>query len=257
MAKLEIQTGTENEILRMKSKKVVDFGMKTARLELGLGELVKGMKGILDDQKGLGLAAPQVGENVRVILVRMNSGSDHETIFVMINPEIVERSWGGEGSGDGLSLQTRTGSGLQLILGKVKKGGGAGASATAGQAGGALKIGSSEIENVGKKLETDENGAEFVLPEGAEVAEEGCLSLPGYYVNVVRAKDIVVNFVDGRGLLKKGKGLGGAGGVVGSRGGAGKKLSSMTLNLSGLNARIVQHEVDHLDGMLICDRVME
>jgi len=244
MAKLEIQTGTENEILRMKSKKVVDFGMKTARLELGLGELVKGMKGILDDQKGLGLAAPQVGENVRVILVRMNSGSDHETIFVMINPEIVKRSWGGEGSGDGLSLQTRTGSGLQLILGKVKKGGRSGA-------------GSSEIENVGKKLETDENGAEFVLPEGAEVAEEGCLSLPGYYVNVVRAKDIVVNFVDGRGLLKKGKGLGGAGGVVGSRGGAGKKLSSMTLNLSGLNARIVQHEVDHLDGMLICDRVME
>jgi len=214
MPKLKIQTGADNEILRTKSVEVKNMKMKTPRLGMTLSAVAREMKRVLNDQKGLGLAAPQVGENVRMILVRMNSGSDHEMIFVLVNPEIIESSWEGIGSGNGLSLQTRTGSGLQLVVGKVKKSF-------------EMRVGSSEIENVGKSIDG------VVVPDGAEVAEEGCLSLPGYYVNVIRASEITVRFLDGKG----------------------PKPIPMLLELSGLNARVVQHEIDHLDGVLICDRV--
>lgn len=64
--------------------------------------------------------------------------------------------------------------------------------------------------------------------EETEVAEEGCLSLPDISVDVERAKDIVVQYIDVQGDTQE------------------RKLSS-------LEARIVQHEVDHLDGILIVD----
>lgn len=205
MPKLKIQTGADNEILRTRSSEVKNVKAKTPRLGLNLNELARGMKKILNDQKGLGLAAPQVGENVRMILVRMNSGGDHEMIFVMVNPEIVESSW--EGS---------------EVVGKVKKSGVKSAA-----------VGSSEIENLGKKIEDGAQGS-WEPPAGAGVAEEGCLSLPGYYVNIIRASEITVRFLDGNG----------------------GKLTPMLLELSGLNARVVQHEVDHLDGILICDKTI-
>ena len=227
MPKLKIQTGADNEILRTRSAEVKNMTAKTPRLGLRLGELAKGMKKVLNDQKGLGLAAPQVGENVRVILVRMNSGSDHEMIFVMVNPEIIERSWEG-----------------MKVTGKVKKSGGV-----------VGMVGSSEIGNLGKKLEegSGAHGATEVAL-GAGVAEEGCLSLPGYYVNVIRASEITVRFLDGKGLLKGSvSGLGSGGRVAGGGHGG----VPMLLELSGLNARVVQHEVDHLNGVLICDIVSE
>jgi peptide deformylase len=65
-----------------------------------------------------------------------------------------------------------------------------------------------------------------------EIAEEGCLSLPGLYANVERWRDVKVEFCD----------------VDGGR---------QVLELSGLNARVVQHEYDHLDGVLFVDRVRE
>lgn len=61
-----------------------------------------------------------------------------------------------------------------------------------------------------------------------EIAEEGCLSLPGISVSVPRAKHIIVHFLDTKGTSQERK-------------------------LSNLSARIVQHEVDHLDGILIVD----
>lgn len=217
MPKLKIQTGADNEILRTRSSEIKNVKAKTPRLGLSLNELARGMKKILNDQKGLGLAAPQVGENVRMILARMNSGSDHEMVFVMVNPEIVESSWEVEGSGDAGSSATG------VAVGKVKKGA-------------AMRIGSSEIENIGKPIDgvvVPEEAREALASGAAEVAEEGCLSLPGYYVNVIRASEITVRFLDGR----KGK------------------PTPMLLELSGLNARVVQHEIDHLDGILICDKV--
>jgi len=57
---------------------------------------------------------------------------------------------------------------------------------------------------------------------------EGCLSLPEVQVNVVRSSWIHV----------KGRDING---------------QKMQLELTGLWARVVQHEMDHLDGVLICD----
>ncbi len=62
-----------------------------------------------------------------------------------------------------------------------------------------------------------------------EVDEEGCLSLQGVLVPVERSLSVRV----------------GAQGLDGS---------DMTLELEGLPARVAQHEVDHLDGVLIIDR---
>jgi peptide deformylase len=67
------------------------------------------------------------------------------------------------------------------------------------------------------------------LSEEAEVAEEGCLSLPGVIVDVERP------------LYARASGLDPEG-------------QPFTIEASGLEARVIQHEVDHLDGVLIIDR---
>ena len=64
--------------------------------------------------------------------------------------------------------------------------------------------------------------------EEIELGEEGCLSLPEIYADVKRFSQIIVKFLD-----EKGK--------------------EQILELEGLNARIVQHEIDHLDGKLFVD----
>jgi peptide deformylase len=67
------------------------------------------------------------------------------------------------------------------------------------------------------------------LSAEAATAEEGCLSLPGIGVDVERALHARV----------RGHDTGGA---------------SLTLEASGLEARVLQHEIDHLDGVLILER---
>jgi peptide deformylase len=62
-----------------------------------------------------------------------------------------------------------------------------------------------------------------------EVAEEGCLSLPRVLVEVERPLHVRVNAQDERG-------------------------EDILLEASGLEARVIQHEMDHLDGVLILDR---
>jgi peptide deformylase len=190
MAKLKVQTGPDNPMLRQRSEEVTDLVAKTPELNMKLGDLVKAMKKAVADEKGLGLAAPQVGENVRLILVRVGADSDKEVLFAMINPEILEMS-------------------------------------------------ASEHDLNSVTAEMVEAGE---VPFGVEVGEEGCLSLPGSYVNVARASEMVVRFRDGSSLIK-------------GRGGKRvEDLSEIVLDLKGLNARVVQHEVDHLNGVLICDK---
>jgi peptide deformylase len=67
-------------------------------------------------------------------------------------------------------------------------------------------------------------------PSGTVEAEEGCLSLPGIDVQVRRAQRIQVAAQDLHG-------------------------KSFTLELEDLPARIVQHETDHLNGVMIIDRM--
>ena len=67
------------------------------------------------------------------------------------------------------------------------------------------------------------------LSDDLETAEEGCLSLPGIGLDVERPVHARVAGVDVNG-------------------------EPMLLEASGLEARVLQHEIDHLDGVLILDR---
>jgi peptide deformylase len=117
-----------------------------------LVDLVGQMRATLDECGGLGLAAPQVGESLRLFVMR-----DYPDAFC--NPEVIA-----------------------------------------------------------------------VLDDEEVVDLEGCLSLPGVRVNVSRVKRIRV-------MSRK------ADGAVRS------------LRLQNMDARVFQHELDHLDGVLITDRV--
>jgi peptide deformylase len=69
---------------------------------------------------------------------------------------------------------------------------------------------------------------EICAPEGKDLLREGCLSLPNVQVNVPRAQSVLV-----RGLGANGR--------------------ETELEIHGLLARVVQHEIDHLNGVLIID----
>ena len=71
---------------------------------------------------------------------------------------------------------------------------------------------------------------EIVEAGGREVAPEACLSLPGWVGEVPRAARIVVR----------------AQNLEGKR---------IKINADGIYARVLQHEIDHLDGILFPDRV--
>lgn len=105
--------------------------------------------------RGIGLAAPQIGENIRLIIVSTKAGSQ-----VMFNPEIVKKSlrqeWG----------------------------------------------------------------------------EEGCLSIPGVFGSVKRYKTLECKFYDVEG-------------------------TQQTVKAQGLLARVIQHEIDHLDGILFIDKAKD
>ncbi len=144
---LKIQTGDKNPILRQVSKPVPQITKKTMKL-------IKDMEVALDLEKGVGLAAPQVGENVRIFLALL----DGKRLTAMINPEFLGHS------------------------------------------------------------------------ETLACAEEGCLSLPGEWGQVERFTEVTIRFLDTKGRPN-------------------------TLKLKDFNARIVQHEMDHLDGILFTDYV--
>lgn len=153
MTVLKIEKGTDNKILRTKSTPVEKIDKKVKKLIDNMFDTIK-------NEKGLGLAAPQVGTNKRIILVRLNHDTPQEMIIPLINPEIIS--------------------------------------------------------------ESDEK----------VVGEEGCLSVPGIYKAVERYKKIRTKFQDIKG-------------------------NTQILELEDLDARIIQHEIDHLDGVLFVDLVKE
>lgn len=71
---------------------------------------------------------------------------------------------------------------------------------------------------------------EIVDKWGESVVEEGCLSLPGIRVDVPRSEGIRFRYQDLSGTVHE-------------------------ENCEGLLARVIQHEMDHLNGMLIVDRI--
>jgi len=65
---------------------------------------------------------------------------------------------------------------------------------------------------------------------GETTGEEGCLSIPGVFAPVTRSAWVKVEAQDANGR-------------------------SLALRATGLRARVLQHEIDHLDGVLFIDRV--
>ena len=71
---------------------------------------------------------------------------------------------------------------------------------------------------------------EIIHSEGEDVAQEGCLSLPGLWKKVKRAKRVVIKAQDLEGR-------------------------EFQMEAEGLLARALQHELDHLNGMVFIDRL--
>ena len=134
--------------LKKKSQPVGQF-------DQGLRELVAGMFALMRSAKGVGLAAPQIGRNIRLFI--MNPTGEPGDDRVYINPQL----------SDG---------------------------------------------------------------EGAEEAEEGCLSLPDIHVKVTRSKTLRIQAQDLEG-------------------------NPFEQSASGFTARVWQHENDHLNGILLTDRM--
>ncbi|MBP7773510.1 peptide deformylase [Candidatus Gracilibacteria bacterium] len=156
--KLTIQTGKDNTILRTVSAPVKPQELHKYRV---LGE---SMLAYIKNPKhgGIGLAAPQVGVNKRIIIVGLPEKKDDEQypIILMINPVITKK------------------------------------------------------------------GGEVVRDE------EGCLSLPGLLGTVERCTSVDVEWMDIKG----------------------KKMKK---SVQGYGARVIQHEIDHLDGVMICDKFLK
>ena len=151
---LEVLTGRDNPVLRTVSSSVL-------KIDKDIGKFVDKMILSMKEEKGVGLAAPQVGKNIRILVMQLfNAQGKKVSIIEMINPEI---TW--------------------------------------------------------KSKEED-------------VETEGCLSVPGEWGKVQRPVAIKVSYMN-------------------------KKSVQQKLELKGINARIVQHENDHLDGILFVDKAIE
>jgi peptide deformylase len=122
-----------------------------------ISNLVTVMQSTLEVAEGLGLAAPQIGESVRLFIAVPDYLDELNGHVVFINPEIQP-------------------------YGEMEK------------------------------------------------REEGCLSIPGIYEMLSRHSRVRITASDVRG-------------------------NSFTLDVGGLAARLILHEVDHLDGMLFIDRL--
>ena len=119
--------------------------------------LIDDMRDTMHAAAGVGLAAPQIGESLRICLVDLSAGRRPDQLLVLINPELM------------------TSAGLQL-------------------------------------------------------KEEGCLSVPGIEATVARPQTVAVRALDRDGEARE-------------------------IVAEGLLARALQHEIDHLNGILFLDRL--
>ena len=141
------------ETLRTPANRIV-------KVDDSIRQFAKDMLITMYSAKGIGLAAPQVGVQKRILVIDLNFEDPDAAPNVFINPEIIS---------SGESLDTY---------------------------------------------------------------EEGCLSIPGVYLNVVRPSSIKLSYRDEMGRPKK-------------------------MNAEGLMARCIQHEIDHLNGVLFIDKVTD
>lgn len=86
-------------------------------------------------------------------------------------------------------------------------------------------------KETGKSHKVAMANPEIIQAEGEQIGLDGCLSIPGYYgINVRRAAKVVIKGQDMRG-------------------------KPMRLSAQGIFAWALQHEIDHLNGILFLDRL--
>ncbi|MDP3043508.1 MAG: peptide deformylase [bacterium] len=149
-AKILLIITNPNPILKKKSAKVEPNKISSKEIQ----ELCLNMEKTMKDKKGVGIAAPQIGKNIRLIIINTKDGG-----VAMLNPKIIRKSL------------------------------------------------------------TKEWG------------EEGCLSVPNVFGQVKRHKKIECEYLDKTGKETK-------------------------IKAEGLMARVIQHEIDHLDGILFIDKAV-
>lgn len=137
-----------NKILRQQARELKKDELQNFEIQNLIDEMSETMK----EKDGIGLAAPQIGKSLQIIIVQKNNETQ-----AFVNPKIISSSW------------------------------------------------------------------------RKNIMEEGCLSLPGIYCEVKRAKKIKM-----KALSRKGE--------------------EVKIVAENLFARVIQHEVDHLEGILIIDR---
>ena len=148
------------EIYKLGNKVLRTPAHRISKVDGSIRDLAKEMLTSMYSAKGIGLAAPQVGIEKRVLVIDLDIENPSTPPHVFINPEIISSS------------------------------------AT------------------------------------IDTYEEGCLSIPGVYLDVIRPSSIKVSFRDEMGRPKK-------------------------MNADGLLGRCIQHEIDHLNGILFVDRVTQ
>lgn len=150
---MKIETGENNPILRKKSQPIEPACRQGRKIDERILDLIKDMRKIMLKLDGVGLAACQIGKNIRLFVVN----PDLSKKWVFINPEILK---------------------------------------------------------ISKKT---------------DIAEEGCLSLPGIFLPIKRARSLKIKALDENG-------------------------KEFELKAKELLARVIQHETEHLDGILIVDK---
>jgi len=137
-------------VLRKKAEPV-------ASVDLPIRELIESLFDAMYRERGIGLAAPQVGVSQRVFVVDVEVEGGERAKLALVNPRMVRSS-------------------------------------------------------------------------GSMVGEEGCLSIPGIHADVKRHAEVTFEALDENG-------------------------ARITVHAEGLLARALQHELDHLDGVLFIDRL--
>jgi len=121
-------------------------------------KFIKEMYEVMYKANGVGLAAPQVGENLRIFIIDAGAREEEKKPLTMINPKLI--SLGDE-----------------------------------------------------------------VVPY-----EEGCLSFPDHFAEINRPDRLIIEYID-------------------------ENNNKQTLNTDGFASRIIQHELDHLNGILFVDHL--
>ena len=143
-------------IIHVPDPRLKQVSKPVAKVDRSVAKLMNDMMDTMHDAPGIGLAAPQVGEFIRVIVVDITRDGYEGKPLKLANPEIVWSS------------------------------------------------------------------------DHAVAMEEGCLSVPSQYADVKRPDKIKITYLD-------------------------EKNTAQQLEADGLLARVLQHEIDHLDGKLFID----